>query len=416
MEGGKLMGDFQLNELRKKRGAINRNAEIIINNVEKLEKESNRVADVADNAATILSDLNEEFEKKTGLDCKDTVFLFLAIGLQIMRQYLLTNFPERLDDGKAAQITKDSKLNEKLHNKAGKENEHLKDIKDEHSDRHHRYYCPSLEEIITNPVPFDALVGANGNLSGGGNMGHRATAIGHDPVLGLIFGTANIATSTLTNYRFQSFHITTGHVNGRGGPVNKDVFGQNARTDLVIKYTMDKLLNQGAKGKTIIACSFLKEIIHLQSDINTKKSLPLPIISVVDIELASKLSEYGIDMANIVNVSKQATYSIMINYIISMLHGLLFYLSDECNKKIFEVKTRKIIMYSNLIAASTNVAVVAVTKDFKKLDLGGIAVAIHRLINDTKFINDIKQEFVFGKFDELIKGKELELEEITIWE
>lgn len=40
-------------------------------------------------------------------------------------------------------------------------------------------------------------------------MGHRVTAIGHDPLLGLIFGTANIATSTLTNAHFDSFHIYT---------------------------------------------------------------------------------------------------------------------------------------------------------------------------------------------------------------
>ena len=40
-------------------------------------------------------------------------------------------------------------------------------------------------------------------------MGHRVTAIGHDPILGLIFGTANIATATLTNNRFQSYHIGT---------------------------------------------------------------------------------------------------------------------------------------------------------------------------------------------------------------
>ena len=56
-----------------------------------------------------------------------------------------------------------------------------------------------LDEIITNPVPFDANVGANGALSGGGKMGHRVTAIGHDPLLGLIFGTANIATNLGTN-------------------------------------------------------------------------------------------------------------------------------------------------------------------------------------------------------------------------
>ena len=79
----------------------------------------------------------------------------------------------------------------------------------EHSNRHHNYYNPSLEEIITNPVPFDANIGADGALCGGGQMGHRVTAIGHDPLLGLIFGTANIATATLTTSSFESYHIYT---------------------------------------------------------------------------------------------------------------------------------------------------------------------------------------------------------------
>ena len=38
-------------------------------------------------------------------------------------------------------------------------------------------------------MPFDANISANGALSGGGQMGHRVMAIGHDPILGLIFGT-----------------------------------------------------------------------------------------------------------------------------------------------------------------------------------------------------------------------------------
>ena len=118
------------------------------------------------------------------LEPLDVSVMFVAIGLQVARQYLLTKFPVRLDDQTAAKSTRG----------------HI----EEHSNRQHRLYNPSLEEIITNPVPFDANIGANGALSGGGQMGHRVMAIGHDPILGLIFGTANIATSTLTTANFDS--------------------------------------------------------------------------------------------------------------------------------------------------------------------------------------------------------------------
>lgn len=109
-----------------------RKKEIVSNMLETSEylengaHEAERVHNIMVNTQPILSDLNMEFSKKTGLTTVDTAFLFLAIGLQILRQYLLTKFPIRQDDQIAARQTKG----------------HL----NEHSDRLHRYYNPSLEE------------------------------------------------------------------------------------------------------------------------------------------------------------------------------------------------------------------------------------------------------------------------------
>ena len=47
--------------------------------------------------------------------------------------------------------------------------------------------------------------------------------------------------------------------------------------------------------------------------------------------------------------------------------------------------------YSNLIASGTNIAVTAITRDFSKLDIGGLAVTIYRLITDAKFIREVKE-------------------------
>lgn len=339
--------------------------------------ETVRVRQVMQNTKEILDDLDEQFCKKTGLTQMDMAFLFVAIGLQLARQYLLTQFPIRLDDQTAAKETLG-------HGK-------------EHSDRHHRYYNPSLEEITTNPVPFDANIGANGALSGGGVMGHRVTAIGHDPVLGLIFGTANIATSTLTTSSFDSYHIST-------NAYNRDYFKNRARTDLVLWHTVDKMLNQGMEGKTIVAMSLIKEIIHLRSDINTKHSLPLPVISTINPKVASELASYGFDMANVVAVGKQASYAMLINSLIAMIHGLFFDGKSKMDKNLYEVRTRKILSYSNLVATSSNIAVVAITKDLKKLDLGGMAVTIYRLITDTEFTRQVKKEFIFGNYKNMIMG------------
>lgn len=364
-------------EFRRKKEPIISDLDNTVSNLQKGYEEASRVRGVVENTKEILDDLDKQFCRKTGLTKVDMGFLFTAIGLQIARQYLLTKFPKRLDDKTAAKNTAGHGV--------------------EHSDRKHRYYKPSLEEIITNPVPFDANIGADGALKGGGGMGHRVTAIGHDPLLGLIFGTANIATSTLTTATFDSYHIYTNEN-------KRDYFKNHARTELVLSYTVDKMLNQGIEGKTIVAMSLIKEIIHLKSDINTTRSLPLPVISAINPKLASDLASYGFDMANLVAVGRQASYAVLINSMIAMVHGLFYDGSGGMDRKLYEVRTRKILSYSNLVASSSNLAVVAVTKDMQMLDLGGLAVTIYRLITDAKFIREVKKEFIFGSYRDLIMG------------
>ena len=352
-------------------------------NMDKIIDESLRVADVAHNSESILDDLDERFRKATGLTAMDTAFLFTAIGLQIARQYLLTKFPQRMDDKSAASSTLGHG--------------------EEHSNRHHRYYNPSLDEILSNPVPFDANIGANGALSGGGRLGHRLTAIGHDPLLGLIFGTANIATATLTTNTLQSYHIGT-------NSNNRDYFQSNARTDLVLGRTGEKLLHGGIDGKMKVGTSLIKEIIHLKSDLNTSHSLPLPGLSVLNPGIANELASYGFDMANVVAVGKQATLAVLINGLIAMIHRLLFDGTSGMDRKLYEVRTRKILSYSNLVASSSNAAVVAITRDFSLFDLGGLAVTVYQLITNRKFIRNVQDEFVFGSFSKMIQGDTLNLE------
>ena len=378
----------RLKKIENESNIISQNRETILDNAEVITEESLRVADVAHRSDEIIAELDKEFEEKTGLSKLDVAFLFTAIGLQIARQYLLTNFKERLgDQEEASKYSKDKK----------------------HSDRHHKYYNPSLQEIMDNPVPFDALNGANGALKGGGEFKHRGSTLGHDPILGLVFGTANIATSTLTTNTLQSYHITTKN--------KKDFFRNRASTITIFEKVGEKLTQEGIEGWEKVGMSLLLEIKHLLTDVDSKDSLPLPFLTLIDglldTSFASDLAQYGIDMSNILTIGKQASLSIFINSMIAMLHRLLYKGTTDEERELYEVKTRKILMYSNAVAASSNVAVVALTKRFDLLDIGGIGVAIYRLITDSNFIYSVKHEFVVGGFHDLIMGEELDVKEIN---
>lgn len=346
-------------------------------------QEAQRIIEIIENTPTILDELDEKFSQKTKLTSDDIAFLFLATGLQCTRWV----FQEKIHERKY-------------------EAENYK------SDRHHKLYNPSLEEIITHPVPFDTVKQSDGVLKDSGSLGHRALP-GHDPIVGLIIGTANIATSTLTRWDLASFHVTTGMVNVKDGKqAPMDVISRtqrNADFNKIMYYTKKKLLDDGMEGKAIIAVSLAKEIEHLKSDIYTPMSLPLPFVTMISPKLASQLAEWGLDMANVCNaltVGKQATYATLINTIIAMLHSMLCDASQEMDRKLYEVRTRKILSISNLLASTSNVIYAYIKHDVTKLDFGGMAVTLYRLLTDRKFIASVKYEYIFGSYKDMILGED----------
>ena len=94
-----------------------------------------------------------------------------------------------------------------------------------------------------------------------------------------------------------------------------------------------------------------------------------------------------------------------------MIHRL--YLDEEKGEeKFFEVRTRKIILYSNLIASTSNVIASVFLDRYDLLDVGGMLVTITRLITDVRFICKVKDEFVQSKLDIQFEGIQSELDEL----
>ena len=98
---------------------------------------------------------------------------------------------------------------------------------------------------------------------------------------------------------------------------------------------------------------------------------------------------------------------------------MLFYdRSIDGSKKLYMVRTRKIIRYSNIISSLSNVICVAfstlagietinkraITKSLGKLDVGGFLITVYRILNDRKFKNEIKKEFIKEGFKDVVMG------------
>ncbi|QBO35634.1 hypothetical protein EQG49_03755 [Periweissella cryptocerci] len=376
------MNKDELRRLKGLSGEINdeldeatQHAQAFENMTNKLIEEVTRVASTSKTADKLIDDIDAQFEKVTGLSKCDIALLFTAVALQCVRQHVLTPLQNdkslRLGDQEAAGA----------HNY-------------DRSLRAKKMYYSSTEEIMANSVPFDTTIGSEKfGVNLGGGKYHRYRTLGHDPLLGWIFGTANIMTRTITTSSsgiVQSFHVEYGQFHN----VKRDYLNSHAQTSLMIERGLINPLTSLKRDEyKRMACALYQEGHHLNSDINSHQSLPMP-STVMNPEFAEKLSNYGVDMANVVAVGKQAGMAFAINILIAMIHRLIGGDFSETDTKLYEVRTRKVITLSNLIASSSNAVYVAITKDASKLDMGGMLVTIAETFRNASFIAKVKEEYL----------------------
>lgn len=399
---------MSLDELQKKRKSISDDCATIIENLETIADETNRVADLAHNAETILDDLDREFEQQIGLNNTDMAFLFLAIGLQCTRIFLINKFTEIQKAGTG------NTLEESLH-------EFQKDILSKFDNGiegvARPYYAPLNQIITTKGVPYDATafdsekypIFKGPNNSKGAN--HRFSTLGHEPIIGLLFGTANILTNTITC--FTNPLITTNHVFYTPEFKKPKIGPYCSSVEMVMKAS-----NRIKNDKESVAAAVIKQILHIGTDMFTPCGIQLPLVNLVlskpEIEEFTKQFSTG----DLVKAGTSYTLATFVDFIISVMHSLLYDKKTCDTRDIYKIKTNKIIKYSNLIATSSNVIWVGINmytgneSAIKSLDVGGLINTVRRLYADREFVRQVKEEFVFGGFNRLIQGEELDLAEV----
>ena len=381
-----------LQEIEKEYELILQDDAKIDSEIEELGQQIDHRILVCDNTESLLARADESFSELTSIfNKKDLSFLALSIMLQAGAKYLIKRFREMSD--------KEIADKNPFHS-------------EEHSDRMNYRYYASTEEIIANPVPFDAIrkihtrkwYKENGietpNFSG---LNHRTAALGHDPVLGLIFGTANIMTSTITRSDFLSWHVNTLEheqlsKNGNINTVLLDTICERASTSKIFYSIIDRIKQEKDEGWLALAVALLKELVHLSTDLPSKQSLPIPIISTFSPELAEKLSFYGLNTGTIV----EGTLAIkMINWLIANLHKLT--MSESEDENLFQVRTAKILMYSDTIATVSDIgysmikAYMGDKNTMQKFDLGGYIVTLAQICKSQSFIAAMNTKYQVEK-------------------
>lgn len=343
--------------------------------LDQIGDEYHRLTELSGQAAQVLDQIDLDFKIKTKLSKQDMIILFLATAIQCARQYLLSNDVLRMTDKQGDKLKKDI-LNAKIGN--------------------WRPVPPDAAAILTQSVPYDAvnfyspeIKGQLGNLGLSGTT-HRYRTLGHDPVLGWIFGTVNIITNALTRYDFRSFAV-----------MNKQIYGLYPGSTFGMFENAGNFVQQ---DPLLLSTAVARQAIHFGSDYFTKQGLPVPLIATVNNDLAKNMVVRG--SIDLWSVTRGAVLTCLINQLVVAIHQLFYRKDRDGGQQLYEVRTRKILSYSNLLATGSNVIVSAITQDARKLDVGGMLVTLTRIVGDYNFIHEVKKDFLKNQLYDRIVGTE----------
>lgn len=121
-------------------------------------------------------------------------------------------------------------------------------------------------------VPYDAQDNRNTTIQVEGLSAyyHRLLSLGHDPLLGLVFGVADILTGRMTTID---------------------------KTGKIVSQVME---NYADRKETDVFTAIAKQIIHFKSDITTSMGLPAPMMGLFNLLQFGEIGEYDQTIAEIV--------------------------------------------------------------------------------------------------------------------
>ena len=197
--------------------------------------------------------LNKEYNQLYHLDKYDISISVAAGLLGAAIDLLLVGVPQRTPDGL----------------KGGPLSNYIRDWLDK------KYPADEMEKLANSKVskvPYDAQDNRNTtiNVDGLSPYYHRLLSLGHDPILGLIFGVADIMNGTMTTID---------------------------KTGKCVSQVME---NYSDRKETDIFVAIAKQINHFKSDITTSMGLPAPMMSLFNFLQFGEIGEYNQTIAEIV--------------------------------------------------------------------------------------------------------------------
>lgn len=354
------------------------------------------IAESVDEYSDNIDKINKEFKEKTKLQDNDVAFLMGATLLQVARVLIINALTEVERAGKGNR--KESNLHDLQDNLFQRFD---KGAKERPSKLH-----ASMDQILTTTgVPYDVTNGGS-KLSIFKGANHRFATLAHDPAIGLVFGPSNIMTNTIscTKASILNLNIPSTYTVSYNLPGGSPIITHPVSTIEMLSSSSKRVLHEPEAA----AAALLKHIIHIGTDLYTPCGIQLPLANIIlDKAHAEKLTKY-VSTGDILKVGAQAGLAALINWIIASLHGCTLVFKDDGSNfalETYQVRTKKILLISDTIATSSSVIQASITKNPKRLDLGGAAVLAYRLFTDLRFITKLKEEYLNTGLNEIYEER-----------
>ena len=343
--------------------------------------EINRLLKLDEMSEADVETIEKKFKEKTGIyNKKDMTVLVIGTVILSVKGILYPEFAVMKGFGQS--IDKSKRL---AHND--------KKIEDSHRKANDNFRDKNIEKrgtgqwinLIYQSVPYDITKGSTNigvNMEG---RYHRIHTLGHDPILGWLFGTANILTDTITFDDFSTYRI-------RRKPMM--ITDERVLMPLLFKECYDSVSEEWMR----LPAAIFAQWQHLLSDKYTIQGLPIPVLETIVPELAGKLYKEQYDALclkrDLKIIEESADINILLNMIVGLVHGVQYNEKTDENKELYEVRTRKILSISNAIGSSSNIIRTVIEKKPQDLDIGGLLITISNLVANHKFMAKVKQEYI----------------------
>ena len=326
--------------------------------------------------------INEEFARRTGLTKSDLAFLAAATSIQTARWAMVPKLLNKASkSGKVlAALSPSAMAMLEAKPKGDKELAVVDEANREFQDEAEW----EVEEIRDGHKTWEEILDAKDKVP--------QKAFGND-AMNWIFGLVNNITGTRTNGDFKSV----------------DENGHSVKTPTIFSDAFKSIQEDPLRLPAAVYAMYVQEKLAHGESVDMLKPFTEAIAPLTDSVLYQSQMQQLASIRDVTLVGQQAAIPLIINMAVGLLHSFMYNPEKDGPRSFYDARTRKILMLSNVMASSGNLALAAGTENWLKLDIGGLLVTATRAMQDLSYLTALEDEFMKHHLD---KALEQELQDI----